>query len=113
LYDLDGASDYQIDLMLSTWQENWNEDGDTHWVFEKVEYRSLAEIQADKTMNQRAINSMLGPKKMGEHTYVSNLEIVGFINVSFKDNRSSTASMEAVGLTPDGTAKIVLRKLAP
>jgi hypothetical protein len=112
-YDLDGASEFAIDIELAAWQENWNENSDTHWTYSKMEYQSFAEIQSNKTINQRAIDPNLGPQKMGEHTYVPNLTVIGFITTTFKDaHGSSMGRMASVGMTPDGTAKIIsLRKV--
>jgi hypothetical protein len=113
-YDFDGVPDISIDQSLNTWQEFWNEHGDTaQYAFDKIDYRSLQDLHADKTMNQGAILAMIEPQKMGYHTYSPNLPVVGFITVHFKVGLGSTGSMEPVGLSPNGTAKLVVLRQAP
>ena len=113
-YDFDGAADFPIDQDLNTWQEFWNENNDTtHYVFEKIDYQSLPDVQNNKTINPRAILAMIGPQKMGYHTYVPNLPVIGFITIHFKEGSSSTGTTQPVGLAPDGTAKIVVLRQAP
>ena len=111
-YDFDGVSTYAIDLSLAHWQENWNTNGDTHWVFDHVEFKPLDELLADKSLNQRGILPMLQPHKLGEHVYEPNLIIIGFVTTQFKTGKSSIGMVEPVGIGADGTAKIVSERAA-
>ncbi len=114
-YDFTGTSTERIDLSLGMWQEYWNQNpgSETHWTFDKIDFASLDQLQADKSVSWPNIQAMIQPRKMGEHVYGPNLMVVGFVNVSFKDGKgSSVGAMEPVGLEPDGTAKIASQHLA-
>ena len=112
-YYTEGVSALAIDQSLDTWQEYWNQAGDTHWAFDNVEFKSLDELLANKSMNQRALLLMTQPHKMGEHTYEPNLKVIGFVTANFKSDHGSIGTMAPVGLAPDGTAKIALLRMLP
>ncbi len=113
-YDFTGADSYAVDESLGTWQEYWNQVDATHWTFDKIDFSSLDQLQANKSMSWPNIQSMIQPRKMGEHTYGPNLSVTGFITVYFKDGKGgSIGTMEPVGVEPDGTAKIASHHRVP
>lgn len=106
-YDFDDVDPYCIDQSLGTWQEYWNEAGQTHWTFDKIEFASLTQLKADKSVFWENVRTMIEPRKMGEHTYGPNLEVIGFITAHFNDTKGSNiGTMEPVGIASNGTAKI-------
>jgi hypothetical protein len=112
-YDFTGADPYVVDQSLGTWQEYWNENEATHWTFDTVDFASLDQLQADKSVSWPNIQNMIQPQKMGEHVYGPNLTVIGFVTVHFKDAKGSkVGSMQPVGMAADGTAKIASPRLA-
>jgi hypothetical protein len=112
-YCLKGASQEQIDLQLSVWQEYFGKAGDNkHYQLTKTEYRSLDEILADKTVNSRAIEMRVKPHKMGDSLYEPNLKIIGFLTVTFRNGSSSIGTVQAVGIGDDGLAYLSLDRSA-
>ena len=108
-YDFDGAPQSQIDTEVYMWQEYFGDHGKTpRYVFEKIEYLSLAKILADQTINPKAIQSMTGPVKMNGTIYHPNLKVVGFLTTTFQLGSGSTGNFLPVGLEGDGTAKLTM-----
>jgi hypothetical protein len=106
-YDLNGASQQEIDTKLSVWKEYFGQNGDNrHTTFLKMEYRSLNDMLNDPTINPRSIKMMSEPHKMGESLYEPNLKVIGFITVTFKDASSSIGTVQAVGIIADGVARL-------
>ena len=113
-YDFTGASSERIDIDLSGWQAYWNQSEKTHWKFAAIDFATLDQLHADKTMSWQNLQSMIQPQKMGEHVYAQTLPAIGFITVHFKDEKGgSVGTMEPVGMESDGTAKIASLRIAP
>lgn len=109
-YDREGVPIALVDQNLYTWQEYFNQNDKTHWVFEKIVYMPLEQAQADKTINPKAILAMTEPQKMNGTVYESNLKVVGFMTISFKQGSSKVGTFQPVGIASDGTAKLAMSR---
>ena len=114
MYDLDGVPQALVDVDLYMWQEYFNQNDKTsHWSFEKIEYASLEQMQADKTINQKSILSMTQPHNMGGTMYEPNLKVIGFVTVTFEQDQGKSGHVGTVlpvGYASDGMVKVVLAR---
>jgi hypothetical protein len=108
-YAREGVTADQIDEHVGGWDEYF--DKGEHWTYTGITYVSMADAPNNKSILPETIAMAQGGTVSGIK-FSSNLKVLGFILVSFKQPGGALAGdTELVGIASDGTAKIVLSEL--
>jgi hypothetical protein len=119
LYHKDGAEQFQIDTMVSSWREQRKYMPDAKLTITAFHDRAAVEAKAAAEKGVTGIftnvlSSFEKPQVMNGHAYIPNLAVAGVFEISIRAEKGGgTVKYIRAGITTDGNLRFALQRLSP